>query len=124
MQALLVEHLKFDPDEDGSRVEAHISLEEADRVDLLETRAGGSMLVLLLAEIAGVALLLFANCHNLLSDDGLVLIFHLVKVVCLEVVHQDGKTAHDFGLLLDSFVALAASRDVHLCADPIDFLEV
>ena len=90
---------------------------------MFETR-GGRSIKLSLAEIIGGPLLLFTYSIDLLSNDGLVLIFHLVNVVCLEVIHQDGKAAHDLGLLIYSFDALLTSLDVHLCADPIDLFKV
>ena len=39
--------------------------------------------------------------RHLLSDDRLVLILHLVQIVGLQVVHEDAKAAHNFGLLIN-----------------------
>ena len=47
-----------------------------------------------------------------------------MKVVCLEVIHKDCKTAHNFCLLFDSLNSLTPSSDVHLGTDPIYLLEV
>lgn len=55
------------------------------------------------------------------------MVLHLVQVVRLQVVHQDGEASHDFGLLSDSGLACCASAapcDIHFSADPVNFLEI
>ena len=40
------------------------------------------------------------RCH-LLADDRLVLVLHPVQIIGLQVVHEDAKAAHNFGLLIN-----------------------
>ena len=58
---------------------------------------------------------------HLLTDDSLVMVLHLVQVVCLEVIHQDCEAAHELSLFFD---ASTAPRQVHLVANPVDFLVI
>ncbi len=63
----------------------------------------------------------FALGH-LLSNDGLVLVFHLVKVVSLQVIEQDSEAAHKLCLLLDTCASVP--RQVHLIANPVDLFVI
>ena len=51
------------------------------------------------------------------------MVFHLVQVIGLEVIHQDGEAAHDLGLFVGA-ARSAASLQVHLVAYPVDLLIV
>ena len=52
------------------------------------------------------------------------MVFHLVQVVGLEVIHQDGEAAHNLGLLIDACRSATPSLQVHLVAYPVNFLIV
>ena len=74
------------------------------------------------------ALILRLVGRDLLTDDRLVLIFHPVKVVSLQVEHDDSKATHDLGLLfnplscMSAVLNLAATRQIHLLTDSVDLL--
>ena len=51
------------------------------------------------------------------------MVFHLVQIIGLEVIHQDGEAAHDLGLFVDA-ARSAASLQVHLVAYPVNLLIV
>ena len=40
-------------------------------------------------------------CCHLLAYDNLILVLHLVQAICLQVIHEDAKAAHNFSLLID-----------------------
>ena len=63
-------------------------------------------------------------CAHLLPDRGLIMVFHLVQAIGLEVIHQDGEAAHDLGLLFDAARSAAAALQVHLVAYPVNLLIV
>ena len=52
------------------------------------------------------------------------MVFHLVQVVGLEVVHQDGEAAHDLRLFFDAARSAASALQVHLVAYPVYLLIV
>ena len=52
------------------------------------------------------------------------MVFHLVQVIGLEVIHQDGEAAHDLGLLFDAARPATSALQVHLVAYPVNLLIV
>lgn len=106
LQALSVEEFEFDPNENCALIEAPIGLQKPDRVHLLEARAerllcSGLQIKGSKIEISRVSLLTLVLGRNLLSYHCLVVILHLVQIIRLQVIHQDGETAHDFRLFFD-----------------------
>ena len=98
--AFLVEHLELEPDHQSSLVKVNVGLKETDRIDLLKARTGGcfclcSALILVHCLIL-IGVLVCQRCsHELFPNHSLIMIFHLVEVIRLQVIHQDCKGSHD-----------------------------
>ena len=63
-------------------------------------------------------------CAHLLTDRGLIVVLHLVQVIGLEVIHQDGEAAHNLSLFFNACRSDTSSLQVHLVAYPVNFLIV
>ena len=52
------------------------------------------------------------------------MVLHLVQVIGLEVIHQDGEAAHNLSLFFNACRSDTSSLQVHLVAYPVDLLIV